>query len=906
MKLKNPFKFFAASSTPINKSEIDSELKIPPDSDYQIKETTLIWLFTILSTILVFSCLALLISDIYQPDVASLKSHAGKVLIDNGLVRPEPKEALIFLSGLFTIPIGLFLFFRFYSKNLLIKKLPNTPYFNIIAGAGLMGLIALVYSDFTAINPFSENAGDTPIISRDYAGPTNFDFYFKDLFLGNHLLIYSFMIIPIVAILFFIGFKQHQLHKHKYFNSIVSIIGYTMVGGLIIASAIMNTFNFPYQPENKLDFSAVYYSMTQVYAGVPMLTDGFTNAYGLYPHFLHPLFSIIGLSVFKFSLVMALLQAIAFTLNFYCLAKFVENKVILFLGMFSILFFPFLLFKFTEHFDSIFAFYSIRYIIPSTLLFLAMLYLNKRTRILYWISFFIMASSVLWNPEFGIVCYLSWISFLLFIDLFSASGELQIKKILSHCIVAAATLALVFYAFKLTVYLFYGASPDMTEVWSTIVIFGKLGFGLLPMSLLHPWNLIVLFLILGCIYSVSNIYHRTITNRTAIVFLVFVISTGYFFYFQGRSHNWNLSFCSGFSFLLITLLADEFWRKISVRNIQVLNGIFIVFLFVITVSFFEIVSNSGKFNELISQETDKANFNSEMNVVLGSKDFISKNSTQFQKIHVITLRKFQALFFDGDQRCSAFNPGFTNLFLKKDLDRLEKQIVDSSFRVFITPFSLSDLEFLSKPMAAFASAYEYTNSNGYVKIADKRITRLPINAFFKNDSEQVTYRKYSDDNTGTESRINDALGINPVNLEKEFSLELLFHSNEQVFDLPTLIGNSTDSSGFAFGISTNAAKCLFALNGKGFILPVPKNEWVYCVINVYPDHFEMYQNGAFITTHPLVKPFINSAMKLFIGNLGYMHYYTGAISEVQLRNKPVSSSHINDTWNRIRTSIAIK
>ena len=904
MKLKNPFKSLATSTTPIKKSELDSELNIPPDSDIEIKEATLIWLFTLLSSLLVFSGLALIISGIYQPDIATLKSVAGKVLIDNSLVRPEPKEALIFLSGLITIPLCLFLFFRFYSKNSLTQKLPNTPYFNIIAGAGLVALIALVYSDFTAINPFSEHAGDSPIISRDYAGPTNFDFYFKDLFLGNHLLVYTFIILPIVALLFFIGFKQYQLHKHKYFDSISSIIGYTIVGGLIIASAIMNTFYFPYQPENKLDFSAVYYSMTQVYAGVPMLTDGFTNAYGLYPHFLHPLFGIIGLSVFKFSLVMALLQAIAFTLNFYCLAKFVKNKVILFFGMFSIMFFPFLLFKFTEHFDSIFAFYSIRYIIPSTLLFLAVLYLNKRTQILYWISFFIMASSVLWNPEFGVVCYLSWFSFLVFIDLFSTSGALQIKKILAHFIAAAATLILVFYAFKLTVYLFYGAAPDMSEVWSTILIFGKLGFGLLPMSLLHPWNLMVLILILGCLYSVSNIYHRTITNRTAIVFLVFVVSTGYFFYFQGRSHNWNLAFCSGFSVLLLTVLADEFWRKISVRNIYVLNGFFIAFLFVITVSFIEIVSNSGKFSELISQETDKENYDIEMKIIQDGKDFITNNSNKYQKIQVITLRKFQALLFDGNQRRSAFNPGFTNLFLQKDLDRLEKQIVDSSFRVFINPLSLTNLEFLSKPLAAFAATYEFTNSNG--KIADKRVTRLPINTFFKNDSGQVAYRKYSDDNKGIESRINDALGINAVTLEKEFSLELLFHSNEQVFDIPTLIGNSSDSAGFAFGLSTNATKCLFALNGKGFILPIPKNEWVYCVINVYADHFEMYQNGALINTHPISKPFINSAMKLFIGNLGYMHYYTGAISEVQLNNKPVSISHIYDTWNKIRTTITNK
>ena len=127
--------------------------------------------------------------------------------------------------------------------------------------------------------------------------------------------------------------------------------------------------------------------MTQVYSGSALLTHGFINTYGLYPHFLNLLFHIIGLNVLKFTAVMGILIGISFIANFYSLKQFISNNIILFLGILTIIFFPFLDFKYGQNFDCNFAFYPIRYLIPSVLILLTTLYLKKRSQIIYWITF---------------------------------------------------------------------------------------------------------------------------------------------------------------------------------------------------------------------------------------------------------------------------------------------------------------------------------------------------------------------------------------------------------------------------------------------------------------------------------------------------------------------------------------
>jgi len=868
------------------------------ESSIALKEETLRWIFSIIGALLCYLVVATIIQKTYHPDINELLALANKLSFA-GDARPEPVESLLFRSGVVTITLGMLGFYILFTKTQWVKKLADNPFFLVFSTLCVAFIIVLGYLDFSAQNPFANGGGDMPQHARDFIeNKSNFAFYFDGIFLGSHLLIYTLICVPLVACLFFIGIKKYSLEKNKVFNISISAIGYLVAGGTVLAVVLMDSFAFPYSFVNKYNFNAVYYSMTQVYAGMPMLVDGFNDTYGLYPHFLNLLFHIIGLSVFKFSCTLATLLGISYIFNFYFLKQFVSNKIILFLGFLSVIFFPFLDDKFINSFDCIFGFFPIRYLVPSTLTFLAGLYLVKRSQVVYWVTFFVMAAFILWNPEFGMVCYLSWLLFNTYNDFYTSEGKVNIKKILLHWAIGFGVVVFVFFTYKFLVYVFYGAMPDFNLLFGIALAFGKVGFGCLPMKLVHPWNLMALVDILGILYAITKWYKKEITPKSSVILLVSVISLGFFVYFQGRSHNCCLATSSCFSFVLLTILGDELWEKIKSNNIFSLNLLFGVFLFVISFSFFEIIFGAGKFNELIYQEDDKSAQQAEQQHIENNSDFILQNSREKEKIYVFATKFHTGLYFNSNKRISAFNPGPQDMFLNTDLDRFENRVIDSSFDIFLEPSTWNN-SFMARPLAAMAATYDFKKTNQSMSLLVKRNIKMPLKTFFGDDGS-VLHRKYTDDTAGIKLRVKDAFGNKPVSLKTEFSVEALFYAQPQVYPYATIAGNMDDTSGFLIANVLNTKNYAFGINGKTFVLALPENQWVYCVLNIYPDHMEIYENGNLAASTTLPAQVHSSPEQLFIGNLGGFRFYIGAISEICITDKALDKNRIQQTWENIK------
>jgi len=617
---------------------------------------------------------------------------------------------------------------------------------------------------------------------------------------------------------------------------------------------------------------------------------------------LNPLFQIIGLSVFKFSLVLSIIEGIMYVFSFYFLNKLVRNKIILFLGFSAILFFTNLDFKLLTAFDCSFTFFPIRYIIPATLIFMSTLYVYKRSQIIYWLTFVIMGFFILWNPEIGMVCYLAWLAFNTYNDFYDEHGKINIRRLLLHWLFGIGIVFLVFGFYKLCIYAFYGTSPDFGLLFGYISIFAKIGMGLLPMTLVHPWNIEAVVLILGFTYCIVKWYKKEITPRTSLVFLTSVIALGFFVYFQGRSHNWAFSVSSMYGLVLLTILGDELWEHIKSINIIPLHALFVVFLFVISFSLFEIVFNLDKINELVYQNDDKSKQVDEEKRIENSTDFILKNSKEKEKIIVLTAGQYQGLYFDGHKRISAYNPGLQELVLYSDMDRLKSTLKDSSYNIFIEP-KLCTVPYMVGPLAAVAATYEVKEVTPSIAMLTKQKITNHFETYFSNTSIQILHRKYENDTTGINLRIGDALGIKPIATGNEFSVEVLFNSRNQIYEYASLIGNMDDSSGFIIARILNSSNYFFGINGKGFALPAPNNEWVYCVMNVFPTHVDIYENGKISGTLALQTPMRQSLEKLFIGNSGYLRYYIGTISEIAVNNRVLDNNQVQSTWDEIAKSI---
>lgn len=882
------------------KSVKSVEKPISVETDNLLKEEILRWILTISSAIAVYTCIALVIEKYYHPDVNALLKIAAELSFSGG-ARPEPLESLLFRSGVIIISLGLLGFYIVFSKIQLAKKLAKNKTFDIIIISLVVSIFILLYEDFSATNIFAAGGAEQPQNSRDLEAKTNFEFFFKGLFLDKYILLYFCVLVPAIAGLFFVGFRKLKWQTTNVYIKYSVLLNYLFAGGIILAILLMSTFRFPYTFQNKYNFNAVYYSMTQVYAGLPMLVDGFTNTYGLYPQFLCPVFKIIGLNVFKFSLIMSILSSLCFVANFILLKQYVKNNVILLLGFALVVFFPFLDFKFVTPFDTAFAFHAVRYIIPSTLALLASFYFLKKSTLVYLVTFLIMGCFVLWNPEVGMMCYLAWVISIIYNDFYDVDKKIAFKKLIFHPLVATLNLIVVFYSYKFIIFLIYGSSPDYSLLFGHIVHFGKTGIGVLPMTLIHPWNISVLIIILGILYSITKWYKKERTPKTSIIFLTSLIALGFLGYFQGRSHNWPYAVTSGFCTILLVILGDELWSTIKDKYVPSVDALFYLFLFIVSFSFFEILYGTKKINEMVYQKTDKALQKEEENLIKSNESFIIQNTQKHEKIFILTATYYPSYYFNGNERRSAFNPGEQDMIFHSQLKQLENMIIDSSFNVFIEP-KLCNAPYLQRQLASVAASYEISKANLSMFLLKKRTIKNPGKAFFNKKTQPIIYRKYSNDTSAIKKRVNDSQGINPLNFPTEFSIEALFYSQFQLYDYATIIGNMVDTTGFMISQRAGTNKYFFGINGRGYEIPLLTNSWVYCVMNVYQDHLEIFQNGDFIANIPLTSPYHTPSSKLFIGNLGYMSYYLGPISEIAIA-KPLKPEDIKNTWMEIKQEI---
>ena len=83
-------------------------------------------------------------------------------------------------------------------------------------------------------------------------------------------------------------------------------------------------------------FSAVYHPTVQVALGRTILIDQ-ASQYGLFPHFLAPIFALIGPGVLGFTLVMAALVAIVLAMIWAFLARGVGNRVVALIGLLAVI-----------------------------------------------------------------------------------------------------------------------------------------------------------------------------------------------------------------------------------------------------------------------------------------------------------------------------------------------------------------------------------------------------------------------------------------------------------------------------------------------------------------------------------------------------------------------------------------
>lgn len=430
-------------------------------------------------------------------------------------------------------------------------------------------------------------------------------------------------------------------------------------------------------------FNSVFHAVVQVYLGKQLLVD-LKHIYGLYPHFIEPVFSVIGLSVMRFTVLMALLMAMSLFFLYRFLNDACAYSIVARLGFLATVFFGYV-FSRTAVFppDSYFQYHPIRFLFPATAVYFSYRYLkDPASRILYWLQFVLSALAVLWNFDTGVVVFISWLALLLYTDSQRRAVRAAFVHVTHALLVLLGTMTLA----SLYLYARYGHYPDFSGALDYQRLFYYYGYYMTPMEIVHPWNLVLLVYAAGLVSTFVALVNREDGDAPAMTFFLSILGCGLFVYYQGRSENTNLVMVSYPALMLLTLFTDRMLSKTreGMNVLQMVSGVLgVVILCAASVSL--VAGAPVLINESLKRLIPVVH--NESTPVVRGAEFVRKNTMKGEEVLIIS-HLSGIYYLASTTSCPVKVPGPTELFTIKDYEMIYdyvkspaclKVIVDRNF-----------------------------------------------------------------------------------------------------------------------------------------------------------------------------------------------------------------------------------
>lgn len=645
-------------------------------SHHQTKVGFVLLFSTLLASLTVVVLINLLIINVYVVDEKQLTSELSYLFIEKvrfGLW-PEPVERAQYLITIITLPFIVSGIYHLFDKTL--KKVThqqvNTAYrFSFLLSIFFVSL--LIYLDFKA-DPRNFISDGHPLFYRDIRNFIVSLTSEREIWLALFALPFTF----------FFCTSSNADKFHNFIKPIASItLAFLLIDILLVNLSNRDNYFGWYE-----HFNAVFYSVAQVVNGNTLLVD-FTNQYGLYPHFLAPIFKVVGLSVFKYSVVMCSLVVLAYALLLLFLRNTVENLTLLLIGFLSLVYFRLYMLVFFGFGDSYFQYTPIRFIFPCLFLFLASYYFKNFDKRLYYSTFLVASISVLWNVDTGLVVFLTWLIGLCFNELFDFNIKKVIKNCLRHILLGFVILTFTIVSYSGLIYLSSDHLPDYSLFIKYQKIFYQSGFFMMHMPLINAWNLLALIYSIGLIKSASAVINNQKSNKTTLTFLLSILGVGLFSYYQGRSHDFLLTAVNYPALLLIIFFADDWVKEIRLYGYKkTLLQVF--YLGLVLFCFLFCCFQFFKVNLLYHYSTNRLpatiknqlpNLQLTENIV-----FLTENTRAGESILILTEPGYWDGIYYGETgtKNAVKVPGFSELMLQEDYEKIIQFLKENTFhKVFI-------------------------------------------------------------------------------------------------------------------------------------------------------------------------------------------------------------------------------
>jgi hypothetical protein len=524
------------------------------------------------------------------PHLAELKRQ---FLFAGEFLKPEPAEKNSYLAALFLFPILIFAFVQGFSRlPFPFRRLEGWIVFfcPLVAWIALRKEELLIQHNFFYTHPIVTGAVALALLrmalgSRITAAATfSFGLTLWALFLVSASSLYDntfyFWFLPFPGITLFL-FRVFEPQWKISFSG--KTIEKTMAIALLVIIFLFGIFT---ELRANIHFIALFSSVVQVHLGKVLLGD-FQNLYGLYPHFLAPIFKIIGLSVFKFTLVTSFLLVTSYFLLWMTLRRVVKLSWLATLGLFALFsnhWFMFLLLnrrEYSGNYDPYLQYYPLRVLFPALIIFFAVHYFSKRTWQRYWITTFLSAAAILWNQDSGVVVFGAWMVVLGYDAWLDRRTNSFMKASALHSLRLVGALVLILSAWEAWFWISSGKTIHWAQFVDYLPMYFGSGYYMLPMLRVGSWMAVGLLYLIGLAYAVGAADLKQTPEKARLILLVSILGCGLFSYHQGRSHPYTLIAVAWPAVLLLVLFLDDLLSSIETRLTAprvMLAGVLLFFL----------------------------------------------------------------------------------------------------------------------------------------------------------------------------------------------------------------------------------------------------------------------------------------------------------------------------------------
>ncbi len=607
--------------------------------------------FLALTAALGATCLTLVVMSETIDFRQDLAACTARYAVPLATYKPEPMERTLFISGLLLFPAlltGFTLFFR--ARTGREKSLCPGRRFRVTPG-WLWGTGTLAVYSWALF-----------VLTKDGA------FYLRtSVGLDATAFIATLAAVVLAAGTFRLlaaGGGEPGAQRGQAVATLMRVLCLSLIGVVAVAS-IFGLRAVTNQPDYTVSFNAVFHAVVQVFQGKALLVD-LKHQYGLYPHFLEPVFRFTGLSVLKFTLAMAALSAASLLFMFWFLQGVAANKIVRYLGCAALISSSFLLGA-PPRPDAYFQYYPVRVVFPALVVFLVHRTLRSGAAGWYYASLAAAALAVLWNADTGLVVFAAWTATLTF----HAVCAREFREAFRHFLRASGAVALACASCAVYLRLRYGSWPDLGEQFSYQDLFYNCGHMMEPMPLAHPWTIVLLVYAAGLLCAVWALVERKASVRTSMVFFLSVMGAGLFSYYQGRSVDSNLL---PYPAVLITIIfADTLARRVRSAGAWSDKLLLAGILFAWSLSLAGLGRNlPGLY--FGTRDQLARSFGNEETAVTRGIAMLKRNFEPGQKI--LMLSGFSGIFYlETDTRSPPLRlPGSTELILMEDYLTLDRYL----------------------------------------------------------------------------------------------------------------------------------------------------------------------------------------------------------------------------------------